>query len=93
MRPEYQMLVTLGGFIIAAYGFYSSLKAKAIEQATKLQAVEIELNYVRETLAGHAKRLDNHDKQNEVMIRMTAQMETLSDKVETLNKKLEHKGF
>lgn len=35
------------------------------------------------------KRLDDHDKQNEVLIRLTAEIANLSDKVEKIDSKLE----
>lgn len=35
------------------------------------------------------KRLDDHDKQNEVLIRLTAEIANLSEKVEKIDKKLE----
>lgn len=35
------------------------------------------------------KRLDDHDKQNEVLIRLTAEIASLSEKVEKIDSKLE----
>lgn len=35
------------------------------------------------------KRLDDHDKQNEVLIRLTAEIANLSEKVEKIDNKLE----
>lgn len=38
------------------------------------------------------KRLDDHDKQNEVLIRLTAEIANLSEKVEKIDNKLEGKS-
>ena len=35
------------------------------------------------------KRLDNHDRQNEALIRLTTEITNLSDKVEKIDNKLE----
>ena len=84
MKPEYQMLITLVGFIITVYGFYNVLKAKSIEQATKINTLELKNSFLEQTIKEHTRRLDDHDKQNQVLVAMTEQMKNLTEDVREL---------
>lgn len=84
MKPEYQMLITLVGFIITVYGFYNVLKAKSIEQATKLNTLELKISFLEQTIKEHTRRLDDHDKQNQALVAMTEQMKNLTEDVREL---------
>lgn len=84
MRPEYQALIALVGFIITVYGFYNVLKAKSIEQATKINTLELKNSFLEQTIKDHTRRLDDHDKQNQALVAMTEQMKNLTEDVREL---------
>ena len=83
MRPEYQMLITIGGFVITVYGFYNVLKAKSIEQATDVNTLELKISFLEQTIKDHTRRLDDHDKQNQALVAMTEQMKNLTESIVT----------
>ena len=84
MRPEYQALITLVGFIITVYGFYNVLKAKSIEQATEINTLELKISFLEQTIKDHTRRLDDHDKQNQALVAMTEQIKNLTEDVREL---------
>lgn len=84
MKPEYQALITVAGFIITVYGFYNVLKAKSIEQATKINTLELKISFLEQTIKEHTRRLDDHDKQNQALVAMTEQMKSLTEDVREL---------
>ena len=84
MKPEYQTLITLVCFVITVYGFYNVLKAKSIEQATKINTLELKIDFLDQTLQTHTRRLDDHDKQNQALVAMTEQMKNLTEDVREL---------
>ena len=84
MRPEYQMLITIGGFFITVYGFYNVLKAKSIEQATNVNTLELKISFLEQSIKDHTRRLDDHDKQNQALVAMTEQMKNLTEDVREL---------
>ena len=84
MRPEYHMLITIGGFVITVYGFYNVLKAKSIEQATEVNTLELKISFLEQTIKDHTRRLDDHDKQNQALVAMTEQMKNLTEDVREL---------
>ena len=84
MRPEYQALITIVGFIITVYGFYNVLKAKSIEQVTKINTLELKTSFLKQTIKDHTRRLDDHDKQNKALVAMTEQMKNLTEDVREL---------
>lgn len=84
MRPEYQMLITIVGFVITVYGFYNVLKAKSIEQATNVNTLELKISFLEQSIKDHTRRLDDHDKQNQALVAMTEQMKNLTEDVREL---------
>nr|DAS92539.1 MAG TPA: hypothetical protein [Caudoviricetes sp.] len=84
MKPEYQALITIVGFVITVYGFYSVLKAKSIEQATKINTLELKISFSEQIIKEHTRRLDDHDKQNQALVAMTEQMKNLTEDVREL---------
>lgn len=84
MKPEYQALITIVGFVITVYGFYSVLKAKSIEQATKINTLELKISFNEQIIKEHTRRLDDHDKQNQALVAMTEQMKNLTEDVREL---------
>ena len=84
MRPEYQMLITIVGFVITVYGFYNVLKAKSIEQATNVNTLELKISFLEQSIKDHTRRLDDHDKQNRALVAMTEQMKNLTEDVREL---------
>ena len=92
MKPEYQLLMTVGGFIITVYGFYNLLRAKSIEQATKINSLELRLGFLEQQTKDHTRRLDDHDKQNQALVAMTEQIKNLTEDVKELKIMIEKKG-
>lgn len=84
MIPEYQMLITIVGFVITVYGFYNVLKAKSIEQATNVNTLELKISFLEQSIKDHTRRLDDHDKQNQALVAMTEQMKNLTEDVREL---------
>ncbi|HFX4000166.1 hypothetical protein GE023_005050 [Streptococcus canis] len=84
MTPEIQTIITICGFFITVYGFYSVLKAKSIEQATKINTLEMKITFLEQIMADHTRRLDDHDKQNQALVAMTEQMKNLTEDVREL---------
>lgn len=84
MKPEYQTLITLVGFAITVYGFYSVLKAKSIEQATKINTLELKNSFLESQVQEHARRLDDHSKRNHALVAMTEQIKNLTEDVKEL---------
>ena len=84
MKPEYQALITIVGFVITVYGFYSVLKSKSIEQATKINTLELKISFNEQIIKEHTRRLDDHDKQNQALVAMTEQMKNLTEDVREL---------
>jgi phage membrane protein len=84
LKPEYQALITIVGFVITVYGFYSVLKAKSIEQATKINTLELKISFSEQIIKEHTRRLDDHDKQNQALVAMTEQMKNLTEDVREL---------
>ena len=84
MRPEYQMLITIVGFVITVYGFYNVLKTKSIEQATNVNTLELKISFLEQSIKDHTRRLDDHDKQNQALVAMTEQMKNLTEDVREL---------
>ncbi len=84
MRPDYQILITIGGFAITVYGFYTMLKAKSIEQATKVNTLDLKISFLEQTIKNHTRRLDDHDKQNQALLVLAEQVKTLSEDVKEL---------
>lgn len=92
MKPEYQLLMTVGGSIITVYGFYNVLRAKSIEQATKINSLELRLGFLEQQTKDHTRRLDDHDKQNQALVAMTEQIKNLTEDVKELKIMIEKKG-
>ena len=92
MKPEYQLLMTVVGFAITVYGFYNVLRAKGIEQATKINSLELRLGFLEQQTINHARRLDDHDKQNQALVAMTEQIKNLTEDVKELKIMVEKKG-
>ena len=84
MIPEYQMLITIVGFVITVYGFYNVLKTKSIEQATNVNTLELKISFLEQSIKDHTRRLDDHDKQNQALVAMTEQMKNLTEDVREL---------
>ena len=91
MKPEYQLLMTVGGFIITVYGFYNVLRAKSIEQATKINSLDLRLGFLEQQTKDHTRRLDDHDKQNQALVAMTEQIKNLTEDVKELKIMIEKK--
>jgi len=84
LKPEYQTLITVFSFLITIYGFYNVLKAKNVEQATKVNTLELKVSFLEQTIKDNTRRLDDHDKQNQALVAMTEQIKNLTEDVKEL---------
>ena len=87
------MLITIGGFASTVYGFYNVLKAKSIEQATKVNTLELKISFLEQTIKNHTRRLDDHDKQNQALVAMTEQMKNLTEDVRELKTMIKERNW
>lgn len=92
MNPEIQIVITLIGFAITVYGFYNVLKTKSIEQATKINTLELKVSFLEQTVSNNIRRLDDHDKQNQALVQMTEQIKNLTEDVRELKVMFKERG-
>ncbi|MGT2755364.1 DUF7365 family protein [Streptococcus ovis] len=93
MKPEYQLIVTLAGFFVTVYGFYNVLRAKAIEQATKINTLELKVSFLERTIQEHTRRLDDHDNQNRALVAMTEQIKNLTEDMKEVKAMMKERSY
>lgn len=69
-------------------GIYGKFKSDVIQQEKRLTILEKDVEHLTEFKAHATIRLDNHDKQNEALARLSANIEYLSKKVDNIDKRL-----
>ena len=77
------------GLIASIVAIYGKFKADVIIQEKRLTVLEKDNEYAKEFQRTASKRLDNHDKQNEALVRMNTSLEYLTEKVDAIDKRLE----
>ncbi|WP_438272901.1 DUF7365 family protein [Streptococcus huangxiaojuni] len=92
MKPEYQVLITFIGFAITVYSFYNVLRAKSIEQATRINTIELKVELLEKNLETHTRRLDDHDKQNQALVAFAEQIKNLTEDVKELKAMIKERG-
>ena len=86
-RPEIiSMILSAAVSVITLFTFFQNRMTTNERRTTILE--EKEKQFEKE-IVDIKKRLDNHDRQNEALIRLTTEITNLSDKVEKIDNKLE----
>lgn len=86
-KPE--QVYTFVAFVSSVLGMWSILSAKMTKQENRITVLEKDIENLKEFKESANHRLDSHDKQNEVLIRLTTEITNLSEKVEKIDSKLE----
>ena len=87
IKPEH--VYAFVGFIGTIVGMWNVFSSKITAQEKRLVVLEKDVETLTEFKQAALKRMDNHDKQNEVLIRLTTEITNLSEKVEKIDIKLE----
>ena len=86
-KPEFlSMILSASVSVLTLFTFFQSRMTNSERRTTILE--EKDKQHDKE-LIEIKKRLDNHDKQNEALIRLTTEITNLSEKVEKIDTKLE----
>ena len=86
-KPEFlSMILSAAVSLLTLFTFFQSRMTTNERRTTILEEKDKQFD---KEIAEIKKRLDNHDRQNEVLIRLTAEIANLSDKVEKIDNKLE----
>ena len=83
------LMTTVVPIALSALTFYFAARNSTSSLEHRLTRLESDNEYRTKILEEYKIRLDNHDKQNEALIRMTEQISNLSQKVDEINKKLD----
>ena len=87
LKPEFlSMVLSAAVSLLTLFTFFQSRITTNERRTTILEEKD---KQVDKEIAEIKKRLDNHDRQNEVLIRLTSEITNLSDKVEKIDNKLE----
>lgn len=86
-KPEIiSMFLSVSVSVLTLFTFFQSRMTTSERRTTILEEKDKQQD---KELIEIKKRLDNHDKQNEALIRLTAEITNLSEKVEKIDNKLE----
>ena len=86
-KPEFlSMVLSASVSVVTLFTFFQSRMTNSERRTTILEEKEKQFD---KELIEIKKRLDNHDRQNEALIRLTTEIANLSDKVEKIDNKLE----
>lgn len=86
-KPEFlSMILSASVSVLTLFTFFQSRMTNSERRTTILE--EKDKQHDKE-LIEIKKRLDNHDKQNEALIRLTTEITNLSEKVEKIDSKFE----
>ena len=86
-KPEFlSMILSASVSVLTLFTFFQSRMTNSERRTTILEENAKQRD---KELVEIKKRLDNHDKQNEALIRLTTEITNLSEKVEKIDNKLE----
>lgn len=88
MINNIQLLSTIVVLLATIYGVYNSLSQKSVSYLNKISTQELKIHYLEVALKEHARRLDDHDKQNQSILLLAEQIKNLSEDVTELTKKV-----
>lgn len=75
--------------VVSFLGIFAFFQGRMTSTEKRLTILEEKNKQQDKELTEIKKRLDNHDKQNEALIRLTTEITNLSEKVEKIDNKLE----
>lgn len=85
-KPEFlSMILSASVSVLTLFTFFQSRMTNSERRTTILEENAKQRD---KELVEIKKRLDNHDKQNEALIRLTTEITNLSEKVEKIDNKL-----
>lgn len=80
------MILSAAVSLLTLFTFFQSRMTSSERRTTILEEKNKQFD---KEIVEIKKRLDNHDRQNEALVRLTAEITNLSDKVEKIDNKLE----
>ncbi len=80
---------TILGIAVAIVTLFAFFQGRMTASERRLTVLEEENKHTNRTLDDYRERLKKHDKQNDVLIKLTQQLTNLNEKVEKIDKKLE----
>lgn len=87
LKPGFlSMILSASVSVVTLFTFFQSRMTNSERRTTILEEKDKQQD---KELIEIKKRLDNHDRQNEALIRLTTEIANLSDKVEKIDNKLE----
>ena len=87
LKPGFlSMILSASVSVVTLFTFFQSRMTNSERRTTILEEKDKQQD---KELVEIKKRLDNHDRQNEALIRLTTEITNLSDKVEKIDNKLE----
>ena len=88
MHLDIYDVVKIVGFIISLIGFWNMMSSKITEQEQRLTKVEMLGKKNEEQLTRHQKRLDNHDVDNKIMLRLVEKVDALKEDIQEIKQRL-----
>ena len=86
---KFETITAIAGAFVSALTIFTFFQSRITTNERRTTILEEKDKHFDKEIAEIKKRLDNHDRQNEVLIRLTAEIANLSDKVEKIDNKLE----
>lgn len=87
LKPGFlSMILSAAVSLLTLFTFFQSRMTSSERRTTILEEKNKQFD---KEIVEIKKRLDNHDRQNEALVRLTAEITNLSDKVEKIDNKLE----
>jgi len=88
MHLDIYDVVKIVGFIISLIGFWNMMSNKITTQEQRLTKVEMLGKKNEEQLTRHQKRLDNHDVDNKIMLRLVEKVDALKEDIQEIKQRL-----
>ena len=88
MNLDIYDVVKIVGFIISLIGFWNIMSNKITIQEQRLTKVEMLGKKNEEELTRHQKRLDNHDVDNKIMLRLVEKVDALKEDIQEIKQRL-----
>ena len=86
---KFETITTIAGAFVSALTIFTFFQGRITTTERRTTILEEKDKQFDKEIAEIKKRLDNHDRQNEALIRLTTEITNLSEKVEKIDNKLE----
>lgn len=86
---KFETITTITGAFVSALTIFTFFQGRITTTERRTTILEEKDKQFDKEIAEIKKRLDNHDRQNEALIRLTTEITNLSEKVEKIDNKLE----